>query len=148
MEINEDQIAEALGIQRKNGGTVDDILIQLGYASRGDLCRAKAKHLGMEFIDLDKSDIPTDVIGVIPANMAKVYRTIPISIQDETLIVALADPEDKNTQADLRESLKWEIKWVVASPEAVQRALGKYYAHSQESLDTLLDTMSEDGLEF
>jgi type IV pilus assembly protein PilB len=60
----------------------------------------------------------------------------------------MSNPHDVNVRDDLRHSLHCEVQGAVASEEAVQRSLEKYYAHKQESLGTVLDSMGSDELKF
>ena len=146
--VNEGQIQECLAIQRKKGGVFGDILVDLGYVSREEILLALAAQMGMEVVDLNELDIPAEIIIKIPAMMAKTYSVIPIKFDNGVLTVAMASPHDVNVRDDLRHTLHCEIQGAVASEESVAAALEKYYAHTQESLVTVLDRMSGDELRF
>src|SRR6185436_69167 len=103
---------------------------------------------GMEVVDLDELDIDPVVINKLPTNMAKSYNVIPIKFENGVLTVAMSNPHDVNVRDDLRHTLHCEVQGAVASEEAVQRALEKYYAHRQESLGTVLEGMGNDELKF
>ena len=46
--INEQQLAEALDVQRNTGGRLGEILIELGFVTALDSARVLAARLGME----------------------------------------------------------------------------------------------------
>jgi type IV pilus assembly protein PilB len=146
--VHEGQIQEALAIQRKEGGVIGEILVKMGYVAREEILLALAAQMGMEVVDLDELEIDPVVINKLPTTMAKSYNVIPIKFENGILTVAMSNPHDVNVRDDLRHSLHCEVQGAVASEEAVVRALEKYYAHRQESMGTVLDSMGGDDLKF
>jgi type IV pilus assembly protein PilB len=146
--ITEGQIQEGLAVQRRDGGVLGDILVKMGYVSKEEILLALAAQMGMEVVDLSEMEIPIDVINRVPPTMAKAYNVIPIKFEHNVLTVAMSNPHDVNVRDDLRHSLHCEVQGAVASEEAVVAALEKYYAHKQESLGSVLDSMSGDELKF
>jgi type IV pilus assembly protein PilB len=146
--VNEGQIQEALAIQRKEGGVLGEILVKLGFVGREDILLALAAQMGMEVVDLTELEIPPEVINKVPVNLAKNYLVVPISFDGGVLTVAMANPHDVAMLDDLRHNLHCEIRGAVASEESIKDALEKYYAHRQESLGTVLETMGTDELKF
>jgi len=69
--ISEGQIQEALAVQRKQGGVIGEILVNMGYVAREEILLALADQMGMEVVDLDELDVDPVVINKLPANMAK-----------------------------------------------------------------------------
>ena len=61
-KLTRDQVHEALGIQRDKGGPLGQILIDLGYIDENTLVFALAFQVGMQFVDIDKLEIPEEVI--------------------------------------------------------------------------------------
>jgi len=139
--LTEGQIQEALQHQRKNGGVIGEILVELGYVSKEEILLALAAQMGMEVVDLDEVEISPDVLTKVPATMAKNYNVIPIKWEDGTLTVAMSNPHDVNVRDDLRHHLHCEVQGAVASEESVLRALEKYYSHEQRSLGSVLSEM-------
>ena len=58
--IDDQQLAEALDVQRRTGGRLGEILIELGFVTSLDSARVLAERLGLEFIDLNS--LPVDEI--------------------------------------------------------------------------------------
>jgi type IV pilus assembly protein PilB len=146
--VNEGQIQEALAIQKKEGGAIGDILIRLGYITPEDLILALGAQMGMEVINIEEMEIPDEIIDMISPFMAKAYQVIPVSMEDNVLTVAMSNPHNINVIDDLRYMLKCEIKPVLATDEAIQSALDKYYAGKQETLgDVMKDFGQELGID-
>src|SRR6185295_5036120 len=147
---SEGQIQEALAIQRKKGGAIGDVLVELGYVTPQELLLALGAQRGMEVVQLDEMELPTDVTDKVPATLAKSFKVVPIKWDPatKTLTVAMANPHDINILDDLRYTLHCEVIGAVASHEAVDRALQKYYAHEAQSLNQVLTELGEGDLKF
>lgn len=114
--IDDQQLAEALDVQRRTGGRLGEILIELGFVTSLDSARVLANRLGMEFVDLDAAPLDDIVAQRIPEEIARRYRAIPISEHDGVLRVAVADPTDVFALDDLQVITKAAIVPVVADP--------------------------------
>jgi type IV pilus assembly protein PilB len=148
--VSEGQIQEALAIQRKKGGAIGDVLVELAYITPQELLLALGAQRGMEVVQLDEMELPSDVTDKVPATLAKSFKVVPIKWDGATkhLTVAMANPHDINILDDLRYTLHCEVVGAVASQEAVERALQKYYAHEAQSLNQVLTELGEGDLKF
>src|SRR5688572_4570874 len=148
--VSEGQIQEALAIQRKKGGAIGDVLVELAYITPQELLLALGSQRGMEVVALDELELPSDVTDKVPATLAKSFKVVPIKWDPATknLTVAMANPHDINILDDLRYTLHCEVVGAVASHEAVDRALQKYYAHEAQSLNQVLTELGEGDLKF
>ena len=148
--VSEGQIQEALSIQRKKGGAIGDVLVELAYITPQELLLALGAQRGMEVVALDELELPSDVTDKVPATLAKSFKVVPIKwdAATKTLTVAMANPHDINILDDLRYTLHCEVVGAVASHEAVDRALQKYYAHEAQSLNQVLTELGEGDLKF
>ncbi len=143
--VDEDEIQEALRIQDDKGGKLGDILIQLGYVSEPDVLFALAEQTGMEVADLDEEDIGPDTIALVPKTFAVTYRVVPVGQEAGVLVVALADPMNPTVLDDLRFMLNLEIRGAVSTPDAVDRALERYYGGADDPEDMMANAMQEAG---
>jgi len=125
--INEGQIQEALGIQRKQGGAIGEILVTLGAITRPDLSRALGMQAGMEVIDLDKFEIDKAAIAKIDATTANLLRVLPVKLEGNVLTVALADPLNVSCLDELHFMSGCQVKGAIADENAIQRGLTKHY---------------------
>jgi len=64
--ITEEQLEEALEIQKKDNRRLGKILVSLGYLTPDDLARALAIRLNVEYVALSKvQQVAPDVLGII-----------------------------------------------------------------------------------
>ncbi len=146
--VTEGQIQEALQAQRAKGGAFGDLLIELGYITRDELLLALGAQMGMEVISLEDMEITPETLNKIPATMARAYNILPVSFDENTLVVAMANPHDINVLDDLRYMLHCEVKGAVAGEDAVVTAIGKFYVGKNESINDVMSALGGGDLQF
>ena len=100
--ITEDQLAQALEVQRSSGGRVGEILVESGALSSFELARVLADHLGLQFTDL-RTRLPDPVLATfLPEEVARRYDALAIARWDEHLVIAMANPTDIFALDDLQ----------------------------------------------
>ncbi|MGZ4691218.1 MAG: GspE/PulE family protein [Acidimicrobiia bacterium] len=144
--ISEQQLAEALDVQRRTGGRLGEILIELGFITSTDASRILAERLGMPFIDLDASPVDEIVAQRIPEEIARRYRAIPIEESDGILRVAVADPTDVFALDDLQVITRCQIMPIVADPAQLLDVANRIWTRpSMESrIDDAVDLEDEE----
>ena len=142
--VTEKQIAEALATQRQKGGLLGDVLVSLGYVTNERIIQALSNYLDIEVVNIEGKEIPREVIEMIPAAIAQLYRIIPISITDGVLTIVQEDALNLEATDDLRLILKHNIKSVLCHKDVIARALEKYYPKRHESVEQLLQEFKAD----
>ena len=67
-------------------------VLRIGAADEPTLVGALAEHYGVPGADLGSSTISTEVLSMVPREVARSHRLLPASIEDETLQIVVADP--------------------------------------------------------
>ena len=135
--IDDQQLAAALDVQRKTGGRLGEILIELGFVTSLDSARVLAERLGMDYVDLAASPVDEIIAQRIPEEIARRYRAIPISMVDGVLRVAVADPTDVFALDDLQVITKAPIVPVVAAPGQLLECANRIW--SKPSMESRID---------
>jgi type IV pilus assembly protein PilB len=141
--VTEAQIQEALATQKQSGGAIGSILVGLNYVTEQEVLTALGVQAGMDVVDLDTMDVADDVIARVSPSIASVYRIVPIKFENNILTVAMADPLNVKTLDDMRFLLDCETRGAVSNEPAVARALDRYYAGIQESVESLLAELDD-----
>lgn len=121
-----------------------DRLIEHGVVTQEDVTRALAAHASMEYVDLSHMSIAPEVIGSIPAEIARRYKVIPVSQLDSALMVAIGDPLNFDTFDSLTYVLKRDVEFVCATPEQIQSALVRYYGSAEDAANDLARQLGTD----
>ncbi len=126
------------------GKSIIDILIKHGVVSQEDVTRALAAHASMDFVDLSQMTISKEVIDLIPQDVARRYKVVPVAQLDSSLMVAIGDPLNFDTFDNLNFLLKRDVEFVCATPESIHSALIKYYGSADEAADELQKALGEE----
>jgi general secretion pathway protein E/type IV pilus assembly protein PilB len=127
-----DVVAKAREEAHAAGVGVVDLLVANGLIRAGDVTQAKAAQFGAEVVHLANMKIEDDVIAIVPRDIAKKYRVIPVFKNDGKIGIAIADPSDLNTIDSLTHLLNAEIEPRVASETDIEAALVKYYGSGEK----------------
>jgi len=142
--LSEEQLQEGLRAQAESGGALGDMLIELGFIGRDELIKALATQYGLKFVNISDVDFPPELIAQISPSIACVYRVVPASMENGVLTVAMADPLNIRVLDDLRFMLNMRVEGAVADPVVVNRIIEEHYASKTESLQELIDSISQD----
>jgi type IV pilus assembly protein PilB len=141
--IKEDQLKKALDEQKKRGGKLGEILVDLGFISEHNIATFLAKQLHIPFIEIDKQLIDTESVQMLPGDMARRIVAIPLYIDQEALVVAMADPLNIFGVDDIRKATSREIRQVVATRSDILKAIDRYYSMSQHMEAAAIDFAGE-----
>ncbi|HNR93636.1 MAG TPA: type II secretion system ATPase GspE [Kiritimatiellia bacterium] len=141
--ITRAQAEEALTAAREEDKDVQDVLVEKEMASKLDILKTLAYQFGMETVSLANMEVTQEVIDFVPNKIARRYKIVPVYKNENTLTVALSDPLDVETLDSLRYLLKCNVEGVVAPAEEIEVALNHYYAHTPETVETMLEEITE-----
>jgi type IV pilus assembly protein PilB len=143
--IVEDQLELLLDEQKRRPGELfGKVAESLGFINDDQLAQALAEQMGMRVVNLGELKVPPEVLAKITEPMAQMYRVVPIEFSDNTLTVAMCDPQKLTILDELRTFLGYDIKAMVATEGAVMKSLEKFYASGTESVESLVSDMEED----
>ncbi len=145
-QVTREKVHEALDIQKERGGPIGQILVDLGYIDEKTLMLSLAYQVGMEFVDIEKIDIPEDVLHLIPVQMAKAYKIIPISYDEPAnhLTVAMGSADNFRATDDLHTLMGFSVTGKIAEMASIDAALMKYYNVEDESIGELINEIAGD----
>lgn len=129
-KISDDQLQNALEVQKRESGKLGSILIRLGFVSEEDIAQVLSKQFGYPSINLSKFDIDAKVIGLISPEIARKHVVMPVHRIGSILTLAMADPSNLIVQEEIRFSTNLRIQAVIAPESSILEAIDKYYGSS------------------
>jgi type IV pilus assembly protein PilB len=142
--LKESDIEKALKVQRDKGGSLSDILVDMGLVSRDELMVALSQELGIPPINLSRYKIDPNVIKLIPKKIAKRYQMMPVSKMSNTLVVAMVDPLNIFAIDDIKAITGFNISPIITADKDIKEAMGKYYEDSAHiAIEKIVDDMKE-----
>ena len=128
--ISQEQLQNALEVQKKEPGKLGSILIRLGYVTEEDIAQALSKQFGYPSINLSKFDIDEKVLELIKPEMARKHIIMPVHRIGSILTLAMADPSNLFVQEEIRFSTNLRIQAVIAPESSIIESIDKYYGSS------------------
>ncbi len=143
--ITEEQLKQALDIQRKEGGQIGEIMIRRGIITEENLATTLAIQLHMDYVDLDVLNIPPHLSETVPKNIAKQYGIVPVRSTKDSLFVAMSDPLNYYAVEELRKVTRRRIVPMIATSSAVDRAVQLLYG--SEGAARAIEEMRQENAE-
>ena len=123
-----DQVKQAFEEQTLTGNRLGEIVVDHGWVSSTDLARALAEQAGLEYVDLSETEPDPAAAVLLQKDLAFRYQAVPVRFVDEDLLlVAVADPSDVGRADDLRLALGHNVRLVVSDPGDLERTIKKLY---------------------
>ncbi len=146
--VTDEQLEEALKLQRETGVRTGDALLTLNYCTPADIAKALSVQFGRKVVDPRQIDIPEDALAAVPKAMAREHHLIPIAREDGRLTVAVADPLDLYALDHLRFATNCEVDYVIAASDAIEEAIAQKYEVGEETVDNMLQEFTESEIQF
>ena len=148
--LTREKVHKCLLVQKKQKGMkIGEIFIKAGLIDESQLRVALAAQRGMEFVDLDEIDIPSDVVKRVPSQMAQTYHIVPLTFNEakNELAVVLDNPDNFRATDDLSTLMGFTVTAKIASPESLDHALSKYYSEdkTEDDINELIGEIQGDN---
>ena len=117
------QLEEAQDLQKKQGGRLLKLLTDNQFVNEQDMVISMGRCLDKPPINLSKVRVPEPIMNLVPKDMAKSYKLVPIAQLGNKLFVAMADPMNVLALDDLRSRTKLEIIPMIATERSVNESL-------------------------
>lgn len=129
--ITDEQLKNALYVQRQEGGKIGEVLIRLGFVTQQNINEVLEYQLGIPYVDLNEYEISIEATKAITEALAKRHLLIPIRITETELYVAMEDPLNIFAIDDVKIYSGKDIVPMLANEEAILRAIDIHYGKEQ-----------------
>ena len=127
--ITEEQLQQGLALQKQSKDRLGNVLINNNIITEDQLLEALQMQLGIEFVDLTKVNIPTELAQAVPKNIAKQYQVVPVRVVKDELFLAMSDPLNFYAIEEVRKAVRRKVVPVLARASAVERAIMVLYGN-------------------
>ncbi|MDO9556761.1 MAG: ATPase, T2SS/T4P/T4SS family [Coriobacteriia bacterium] len=125
-----------------NGRSLTAVLVEQGVSTEVKIAQAVAENMGLAFVDLAAYEIDPAAATLLAIDLARRHQVLPIKIQDDELVVAMADPANIFAIDDLRIVTGYEIRPVVSTESDLMSALDKF-ATMNANVDDMVGDLGE-----
>jgi tetratricopeptide (TPR) repeat protein len=81
----------------------------------------------LAYIPLERYEMDMDLVRTAPRHICQRWCVMPVDRMSKTMMVATANPFNKQAVLDLEENSKFRLLWYLASPAELLRILGKTF---------------------
>ena len=127
--ITEEQLMQGLELQKGSGKRLGTVLQEAGMITELEMIEALQMQLGVEFVDLNKITIPTELAQIVPQNIAKQYQVVPVRLIRDELYLAMSDPLNFFAVEEVRRVSKRKVIQLIAMSDAIDRAIQILYGN-------------------
>jgi type IV pilus assembly protein PilB len=149
----------AVETARAQGRPTGLVLVEEGVLRHDQLARVVAERFGLDYVDLAVYDLDMGAVNLLNPESSKRYQAVPIGFtEDDTVLLAMADPTNVLTIDDVAMMTGRRVKPVAASVEDLNLLLARLSSmeHSIEDIaeeevesddeqDTLVDEADRDA---
>src|SRR5881392_1896875 len=128
--ISQDQLKDALKVQKDTGSKLGETLIKLKFVSEEDITECLSQQFGVPSINLQHFEIDPSVIKLISGDVARKYNILPVNKTGATITIAMADPTNVFAMDDIKFMTGYNVEPVVASELGIKAAIDTYYGTS------------------
>lgn len=125
--LGEAELKAALVEQRRWGGPLGNILIEMNMVTEEVLVQALSQQLKFPTVDLDATEVHDDVIDLVSGELAAQHRIMPFHVEGKFLDVAMSEPTNLGIIDELRIRTQLNVRSYLAGPKMIERAIVRCY---------------------
>ncbi len=127
--ITEDQLKEALLIQKQNYKPLGEVLMDLNYVTETQLYKALEYLFQVPYINLLETTPEKDALSLINENVAQKHILIPVAATPKTITVVMKDPLNYEAIDDVALLTGREVKIAISPQKDITNAIDRYYSN-------------------
>ena len=127
--INQEELDRGLELQKGSKARLGDVLLENNIITEQELIEALQMQLGIEYVDLTRVNIPTEMAQVLPKNIARAYQVVPIRAVKDEVYIAMSDPLNFYAIEEVRKAVRRKVVPVLATKAAVERSIKILYGN-------------------
>lgn len=146
-DLSEDQLQYVMEKRKTVTERFGEICVHDGLVTEEAVSRALAEQFGFEFVDLQGFKIDEAILSEFPPDVIYRLHFVPLYQEDETLVIAIADPTDVINLDELEMLLDRPLKIKVAAEsqitQIIKRGEGTSRVLKEVSEDFMLQLVTE-----
>ncbi len=145
--ITPQALQDALAYAAQHGKRVGEALVELELATDEDVTKALAAQFDLEYVDLDKNVQVPAALSLVPENIIRKEKVLPMQKEDNKLKIIISDPLDLELLDKLRFLLNMELECALAPRTKIQRFIDHFLGGSDigASVDAVIESIDRDA---
>ncbi len=144
--ITDEQLVALKEESARSRRPMQDLVTQNEIISEKELTELFAKYADIPFVEIDPSDIPSDILEKIPEHIARQYNAVLFKVdQDGLQHLAMDDPDDVQAVDFIQKQIGENTRIYIAPRENILAALENYRGDVENELNDVIDIQREDN---
>ncbi len=139
--ITRDQLELGVKEQNRTGKRLGEVLVNLGFCKEEDVAQVVAGQAGVKLLDLGRRRRDESAIRLIDKEFAKSNKLVPVSLKDDTLLVAMDNTLDVMMIDQLQSRTGKFIEAVQATESDILSAIERFY-EGEVNEDDVIEQLS------
>lgn len=106
---------------------ISDLLVAQGTISEDTLYRALSAKFGVPYVRLGEFDVDPGALHLLPQNIVRAYRVVPLMLYQGRVIVAMRDPTNSEALSAISASTHVPVEAVFATGNDIEVAIATHY---------------------
>lgn len=132
--ITENQILEVIETKRSNQ-KLGDALVEQGYITEKQLLDILEVQLNLKSVSLYQYPIDESLLNLVTKNTARRNLLIPISRENNRLLVAMNDPLDFYAIEEVELSTGYNLEPVIAAKDEILQTINRLYDKDEDTFE-------------
>lgn len=149
--ITEQQLRAALTEQKKWGGKLGSLLVDMNFLDENTLVKALSKQLNLPRVDFEGLVISAEAIQNLEADFAEQHQVLPISFEvaKRQLVVAMADPRNLGIVDEIGFKTGCKVQVAIAGEKALANKIREmYFSDSLPARTPSVSRPADQAMEF
>src|SRR5579883_1623817 len=145
--ITAEDLERALELQKERGDKIGKTLDDMGFIAMRDVLAALAEQWDVPLVTIEGPPAVSPETEALSPRFLRQFRCLPLSREDHTVTLAMADPLDVETIAAVKNCTGLKVNSVLAAEQEILDAIDRYYgdsARAEQDLEGEAAEMSED----
>lgn len=149
-KVTQAQLDATLEMSQRSGQKLGSVLVKKGFLEEQALVEILSAKLDVASVNLQKTEVSGSVISILPEDICRLFKVIPMGVVGQTLQIAMVDPSDLKAIDIIRFKTGHEIEPFMATETDVLETIDRIYRkrepfnrNSKDSLVASLEKMYE-----
>jgi len=145
--LSRQQLDDARTEASKTGLHVLKCLVVKKYINEGDVASTLSSKFGFPYVDLSNVELDSEIVKLVPADIAKKYLLIPVDRGGDAVTVFMADPFDSEAISEVAKASGLQVQPFVGVISDIERAIKYNYDGDKSVLSAKTSAGKKDGTE-
>lgn len=146
-KVTQAQLDATLEMSQRSGQKLGSVLVKKGFLEEQALVEILSAKLDVASVNLQKTEVAGSVISILPEDICRLFKVIPMGLVGQKLQIAMVDPSDLKAIDIIRFKTGHEIEPFMATEtdvlETIDRIYRKHEPFNRNSKDSLVASLEK-----